>query len=88
MKFRWNDWNIGHVAEHYVQPLEAESVVEQAREHEWEYRGEGKWLIRGRGFGERLIQVIFLIDPDDSVYVIHARPLTLREKQRLRRRQR
>jgi uncharacterized DUF497 family protein len=86
MKFRWNDWNIDHVAEHGVQPREAEGVVERAREHEWKYEGDGKWLIWGRGLGDRLIQVIFLIDPDDSVYVIHARPLTAVEKQQLRRR--
>ncbi|MCX5683433.1 MAG: hypothetical protein NT049_07100 [Planctomycetota bacterium] len=63
MKFRWNEWNIDHVAEHGVQPREAEGVVEQAREHEWEYEGNGKWLIRGRGLGGQWLQAIFLIAP-------------------------
>ena len=30
--------------------------------------------------------VVFIIDDDKSIFVIHARPLTDREKQRLRRR--
>jgi hypothetical protein len=31
---------------------------------------------------------VFVIDPDDSIFVIHARPLTEREKRRYRRRAR
>jgi hypothetical protein len=33
-------------------------------------------------------QVVYVIDPDGTVYVIHARPLTDREKRRYRRRKR
>ncbi len=33
-----------------------------------------------------LLQVVFVIDPDDTVFVIHARPLTERERKRYRRR--
>jgi len=33
----------------------------------------------------RLIQVIFLLDQDDTVFVIHARPLTDKEKRRFHR---
>jgi len=40
------------------------------------------WLVWGRG--GRMLWVVFLIDEDDSVYVIHARPLTEREKRRHR----
>jgi len=86
MEFRWNEWNLEHVHAHGVHPREAEGVVERAREHEWKRQGDGKWLILGRGLGGRWLHVIFLIDPDDRVYVIHARPLTADEKQRLRRR--
>ena len=47
-----------------------------------------KWLAWGRGQGGRFLQVIFVVDPEETVYVIHARPLNEQEKRRLRRRQR
>ena len=47
-----------------------------------------KWLVWGRGWGGRLLQVIFVVDPADTIYVIHARPLTEQENRRLRRAQR
>ena len=36
----------------------------------------------------RLLQVVFVIDPDDTFFLIHARPLTEKEKKRFRRRMR
>jgi len=48
------------------------------------YRGDGKWLVWGRGEGGRLYQVVFIIDEYDAIFVIHARPLTDREKVRFR----
>ena len=33
-----------------------------------------------------MLQVVFVIDEDDAIYVIHARPLTEPEKRRHRRR--
>ena len=84
MDFRWNEWNIEHLAKHGVDPCEAEQVVGNARPPFPLYRGDGKWLVWGRGRGGRLLQVAFVIDEDDSVYVIHARALTDREKRRFR----
>lgn len=89
MRFRWNAWNLDHAARHgVIVPQEAERVVENARPPYPQYIGEGKWIVIGRGFGGRLVQVIFLADPDGTVYIIHARPLTDREKRRYRRRKR
>jgi hypothetical protein len=34
----------------------------------------------------KTVQVIYLLDPDDTVFVLHARPLTEREKKQLRKR--
>lgn len=48
-------------------------------------RPDAKWLVWGQTRGGRSLQVVFILDPDDTVYVIHARDLTAREKQRLRR---
>ena len=47
-----------------------------------QYRGDGKWLVRGRGQGGRWIQVVFVLDDENRAFVIHARPLTVREKRR------
>ena len=85
MDFRWNRWNEEHVAGHGVAPAEAMAGVEGAR-RPFPRKVEGdKWLVWGRGIGGRLLQVVFVVDEDDSVYVIHARPLTDREKRRYRR---
>ena len=88
MDFRWSSWSWEHVQEHGVDPDEAAAVVRHAAPPYPLYRGDGKWLVWGRGRGGRFLQVVFVIDPTDSVFVIHARPLTGREKRRARRRTR
>lgn len=88
MRFRWNEWNASHVLSHGVEPEEAEDVVAEAADPYPLWRPDDKWLVWGRGRGGRLLQVVFVLDEDDSVYVIHARPLTEREKRQRRRRRR
>jgi uncharacterized DUF497 family protein len=85
MQFRWIDWNRGHVLEHGVDPEEAERVVRQARPPFPQQIGDDKLLVMGRGRGDRVLQVIYVLDPDDTVFIIHARPLNEREKHRYRR---
>ena len=87
MEFRWNEWNLDHVSKHGVTPDEAEYVVRNARRPYPQRRDADKWLVWGRGYGARFLQVIFVED-DDDVYIIHARPLTEKEKRRYRRRNR
>jgi len=86
MDFRWVEWNTLHILEHGVTPDEAEQVVRTAR-HPYPRRSrDDKWLVRGRGLGGRLIQVLFVLDEDEgTVFVIHARPLRGRDKRRFRR---
>jgi uncharacterized DUF497 family protein len=86
MHFRWNDWNTDHIAEHGVEQDEAEMVVARARPPYPEERPDDKYLVCGRGHGDRLLPVLFIYDEDGGIYVIHARPLTEREKKRCRRR--
>ena len=86
MDFRWNDWNIEHIGKHGVTPEEAELVVTCAARPFPRRIDEDKWLVWGRGNGGRYLQVIFVADEDGTVFVIHARPLTDREKKRFRRR--
>ena len=87
MEFRWNDWNVEHIAEHGISPEDAELVIRGARRPYPRKIQEDKWLVWGRGRGGRLLQVIFVMDEDDAIYVIHARPLTEQEKRRHRRRE-
>ena len=88
MDFRWNEWNLDHIGIHGVGPEEAKTVVHEATGPFPLYRGDGKYLVWGRGQGGRLLQVVFVLDEDGTVFVIHARALTEREKRRYRRRQR
>jgi uncharacterized DUF497 family protein len=85
MDFRWNKDNIEHVATHGVSPEEAEWVVGNARSPYPREIGDGKYWVCGRGRGGRLLQVIYLVDEDGTIYVIHARLLTDKEKHRWRR---
>jgi uncharacterized DUF497 family protein len=86
MEFRWIPWNTDHARLHGVGIDEAEFAVRNAAKPYPLHREDEKWLVWGRGSGGRLLQVVFLIDDDGTVFVIHARPLTEREKRRFRRR--
>ena len=88
MHFRWNLWNIEHLARHSVTPVEAEEVVRGARPPYPEYRGDGKWRVIGQTGTGRFLHVVFVVHPDQTIYVIHARDLTDAEKRRYRRRRR
>jgi uncharacterized DUF497 family protein len=85
VEFRWNEWNEEHAARHGITPEEAEDVVRSARAPFPLVQNDEKYLVWGPGTGGRLLQVVFVIDPDDAVFVIHARPLTDAEKRRYRR---
>ena len=84
--FRWNEWNVEHIGEHGVSPIEAEQLVDDAAPPYPESIGEEKWRVCGQTAGGRDLQVIYVFDPEDWIYVIHARGLNDREKRRLRRR--
>ena len=88
MQFRWIAWNRDHIAKHGVVEEEAEMVVRSAKPPYPAQAADDKLYVAGRGFGGRLLQVIYIVDPDKTVFVIHARPLKDREKHRFRRRTR
>jgi uncharacterized DUF497 family protein len=85
MEFRWNDWNLDHIERHGVSVADAEMVVRDAYHPFPRKIEDDKWLVWGRGRGGRFLQVIFVVDEDETSYVIHARPLDDKEKRRLRR---
>jgi hypothetical protein len=85
-EFRWNAWNLDHVGKHGLEPADAEHVVRRARRPYPEPVDDEKWRVRGQAEDGTYIQVVYIFSPDDVVYVIHARPLTDREKKQFRRR--
>jgi len=86
VRFRWNDWNLGHATQHGVSTEEAEAVVEEARRPYPQKARDGKWLVRGTGLGGRFIQVVYVLDRPGVAFIVHARPLTEPEKRQYRRR--
>ncbi len=88
MHFRWNEWNVAHLATHGVDPEEAEEVVRTARQPFPRRIGDDKLLVWGPGRGGRLLQVVFVMDEEGTAFIMHARELTAREKALRRRRSR
>jgi uncharacterized DUF497 family protein len=85
MQFRWNDWNESHVSEHGVEPEEAEKVVRRARPPYPLASADEKFLVWGSTAEGKFLQVVFVMDEEDSVFISHARPLMDKEKKRYRR---
>ncbi len=83
--FRWNEDNLEHIAKHGVQAEEAEDVVRHARRPYPCQAGHGKWRVWGQTRFGRYLQVVFVKDDATTVYVIHARPLTEKEKRAFKR---
>jgi uncharacterized DUF497 family protein len=82
--FRWNDWNYEHATKHGVSISEIESAVIRAK-RPWPRKiGKGKWLVEGRGQGDRMVRVIYVVGDDDRIFVIHAMPVTTRRRRRKR----
>jgi hypothetical protein len=70
-----------------VTPAESEYVVNHARRPYPRRQGQDKYQVRDRTGAGEYVQVIYVLDRDRTVYVIHARPLTERERRQLRRKQ-
>jgi hypothetical protein len=84
-EFRWCAWNVEHIGEHGVTVDEAEYLICHARSPYPRRLGERKFLVRGQTAAGEYLQAIFIVDPDKTIFVIHARPLTRLDKWRFRR---
>jgi hypothetical protein len=82
--FRWIRWNVEKCESHGVSPAEAEYVIDRARRPFPMGVDDEKVLVWGRT--ERKTAVVYLVGDDGVLFVIHARPLTTKEKSRFRRR--
>ena len=80
--FRWNDKNIDHAQKHGCTLREIESVVRRAGHGFPRKIGNGKWIVIGRGTGGRVVEVVYVYDTDDTMYVIHAQPVSTRRRRR------
>jgi len=83
--FRWIAWNVAKVESHGLTVDGVEYVVNNARRPYPKPIGNEKWLVIGPTHSGMVIQAIYLVHADDSVFVIHARPLTPKERRRPRR---
>lgn len=74
-----------HIAEHGVSAEEAEFVMENAGRGFPRSEGNGKYRVWGQSESGEYLQVVFIIDADGTIFVIHARPLSDKEKRTFRR---
>jgi hypothetical protein len=79
-QFRWIEWNRDQATKHGCKIPEIESVVRNAGRGFPRKLEREKWLVIGRGFGGRLIEVMYVLDNDGTAFVIHAMPLTTRRR--------
>jgi uncharacterized DUF497 family protein len=84
--FRWIVWNVGKVEGRGLTVDDVEHVVNNARRPYPRPLGNEKWLAIGPTRDGRVIQAIYLVDADERLFVIRARPLTPKERRRRRRR--
>lgn len=68
--------------------MEAEYIVNHARPPYPEAKGDWKFMVAGQTGNGTYLQVAFMIDPDGTLFVIHAQPLTDQDKRIYRRRKR
>jgi hypothetical protein len=80
--FRWNEWNVDHATRHGCPVREIESVIRGAKRPYPQSMGNNKWKVIGRGQGDRVVKAVYVIDPDGTMYPIHAMPLSTRRKRR------
>lgn len=83
-EFWWDDDNIDHIADHGVEPYEAEEVIVN---RPWlKRRGDGKYLAYGQTDGGRYPVVVFAPKERGRLRVVTARDMTPTEKRRYRQR--
>ena len=73
--FTWDANNLDKIAKHGVSCEEAEHVVRFARRPYPRHHRKGTWIVLGHGNSDRKLQVIFVIDEYDNIYVIRAMPV-------------
>lgn len=73
--FRWISWNVDHIGKHGVSPGEAEHDVNHARSPWPGIIEDEKRIVWGPTASGRLLPVVYVLEPDEAVFVIHAMEL-------------
>jgi uncharacterized DUF497 family protein len=83
-EFWWDDDNVDHIANHGVEPYEAEQVLANQA---WIRRTSGgKYLAYGQTVSGRFLLVVFAPKPGTRLRVVTAREMTPMERRRYRNR--
>ncbi|MCL4830987.1 MAG: BrnT family toxin [Caldilineaceae bacterium] len=83
-EFWWDDDNVEHIANHGVEPYEAEEVI--TNRPRLKRGGEGKYLAYGQTDEGRFLVVVFAPKAGNRIRVVTARDMTPIEKRRYRQR--
>lgn len=81
-RFWWDEQNIDHIADHGVEPIEAEQVIANAvliRKVD-----RGKYIAYGQTFAGRYLLVVFARKDEGRLRVVTSRDMTSGEKRNLR----
>ena len=81
--FWWDEKNTEHIANHGVEPYEAEEVLDD--DPYVLKAGQDKYAAYGQASSGRYLLVVFALKSENRIRVITARDLTVAEKKRLRR---
>lgn len=81
-RFWWDDANIDHIADHGIEPYEAESALIYA--HHIRKAGRGKYVAYGQTETGRYLLVVYAPKDNQRVRVVTARDMTATEKRRFR----
>ncbi len=81
-RFWWDNQNIEHIADHGVEPAEAEAVLDNAKLIR--KAGRGKYIAYGQTDSGRYLMVVYAPKEDNRVRVITARDMIPREKRQFR----
>ena len=82
-RFWWDDENIEHIANHGVEPFEAEAVIASASL--LRKAGRGKYVAYGQTDDGRYLLVVFAPKEQERLRVVTARDMTPGEKRNFRR---
>ncbi|NPV28345.1 MAG: BrnT family toxin [Firmicutes bacterium] len=85
-RFKWDAWNVNHIARHRVRPEEAEEVF--FNEPVFRRGRGGTRVALGRTDTGRLLTVIYADRPGSAVYVVTARDMDRKERRLYRRERR
>jgi len=81
-RFWWDEQNIEHIANHGVEPFEAEQILANA--HLIRKADRGKYVAYGQTFAGRYLMVVFARKEQGRIRIVTARDMTPSEKRNLR----